>query len=82
MGYDLPAAIGACMANPGQPIICLAGDGSIMMNLQELQTISSRNLPVKVFILNNRGYVSIFQTQKNSLGFWYFIVWENLVSRQ
>jgi acetolactate synthase-1/2/3 large subunit len=65
MGYDLPAAIGACTAHPGQPIVCLAGDGSIMMNLQELQTIASRNLPVKVFILNNRGYVSIFQTQKN-----------------
>lgn len=65
MGYDLPAAIGACMAKPGYPIVCLAGDGSIMMNLQELQTIASRNLPVKVFILNNRGYVSIFQTQKN-----------------
>ena len=65
MGYDLPAAIGACMAKPGQPIVCLAGDGSIMMNVQELQTIASRNLPVKIFILNNRGYVSIFQTQKN-----------------
>ena len=65
MGYDLPAAIGACMASPGQPVVCLAGDGSIMMNLQELQTIASRNLPVKIFILNNRGYVSIFQTQKN-----------------
>jgi acetolactate synthase-1/2/3 large subunit len=65
MGYDLPAAIGACMANPGQPVVCLAGDGSIMMNLQELQTIASLMLPVKIFILNNSGYVSIFQTQKN-----------------
>ena len=65
MGYDLPAAIGACMANPGQSVVCLAGDGSIMMNLQELQTIASLRLPVKIFILNNSGYVSIFQTQKN-----------------
>jgi len=65
MGYDLPAAIGACMAKPGQPVVCLAGDGSIMMNLQELQTIASLRLPVKIFILNNSGYVSIFQTQKN-----------------
>jgi len=65
MGYDLPAAIGACMATPNRPIVCLAGDGSIMMNLQELQTIASLGLPVKIFILNNSGYVSIFQTQKS-----------------
>lgn len=65
MGYDLPAAIGACMATPHRPVVCLAGDGSIMMNLQELQTITSLGLPVKIFILNNSGYVSIFQTQKN-----------------
>lgn len=65
MGYDLPAAIGACKAAGGQPVVCLAGDGSIMMNLQELQTISGNRLPVKIFILNNKGYVSIFQTQRN-----------------
>jgi acetolactate synthase-1/2/3 large subunit len=65
MGYDLPAAIGACMAAPHRTVVCLAGDGSIMMNLQELQTITSLGLPVKIFILNNSGYVSIFQTQKN-----------------
>jgi len=65
MGYELPAAIGACKATGGQPVICLAGDGSIMMNLQELQTIVSYNLPIKVFLLNNAGYVSIFQTQRN-----------------
>jgi acetolactate synthase-1/2/3 large subunit len=64
MGYDLPAAIGALMAT-GRDVICLAGDGSIMMNLQELQTIAGNNLPVKIFILNNKGYVSIFQTQRN-----------------
>lgn len=65
MGYDLPASIGACIASNRQPIICLAGDGSIMMNIQELQTISALNLPIKIFILNNSGYVSIFQSQKN-----------------
>ena len=65
MGYDLPAAIGACIAAEKKPVVCLAGDGSIMMNLQELQTISSNRLPIKIFLLNNSGYVSIFQTQKN-----------------
>lgn len=65
MGYDLPAAIGAHKASGGQPIICLAGDGSIMMNLQELQTIAGNALPIKIFILNNSGYVSIFQTHRN-----------------
>jgi acetolactate synthase-1/2/3 large subunit len=65
MGYDLPAAIGAVKASGGQPVVCLAGDGSIMMNLQELQTIAGNRLPVKIFILNNKGYVSIFQTQRN-----------------
>lgn len=65
MGYDLPAAIGACLANNKQRTICLAGDGSIMMNLQELQTIKHYQLPIKIFILNNGGYISIQQTQKN-----------------
>lgn len=64
MGYDLPAAIGAHHAS-GKRIICLAGDGSIMMNLQELQTIAGSRLPVKIFVLNNGGYSSIVQTQKN-----------------
>jgi len=63
MGYDLPAAIGASIANPGKDIICLTGDGSIMMNIQELETISFYKLPIKIFILNNNGYISIRQTQ-------------------
>ncbi len=63
MGYDLPAAIGAAWAAPGQRIICLAGDGSIMMNLQELQSIVGQGLNIKVFLLNNAGYSSIKQTQ-------------------
>ncbi|MDE1914932.1 MAG: thiamine pyrophosphate-binding protein [Sphingomonadales bacterium] len=70
MGYDLPAALGAYYAGkgtdaPGGRIICLAGDGSIMMNLQELQTIVGGNLPVKIFVLNNDGYHSIRQSQQN-----------------
>ena len=65
MGYDLPAAIGTCIASGKEPTVCLAGDGSIMMNLQELQTMVGLQLPIKLFILNNSGYVSIFQTQRN-----------------
>ncbi len=65
MGYDLPAAIGAYHAGGGRRIICLAGDGSIMMNLQELQTIVGGKLPVKIFVLNNDGYHSIRQSQQN-----------------
>jgi acetolactate synthase I/II/III large subunit len=64
MGYDLPASIGASKALGGQSVICLAGDGSIMMNLQELQTIVGEQLPIKIFILNNNGYLSIFQSQR------------------
>ncbi len=65
MGYDLPAAVGAYFAKKPKRLICLAGDGSIMMNLQELQTIVTHKLPIKLFILNNRGYHSIRQTQHN-----------------
>jgi acetolactate synthase-1/2/3 large subunit len=64
MGYDLPAAIGAAIAKPGRRIICLAGDGSIQLNIQELQTVAQRQLPIKIFVLNNDGYLSIRQTQK------------------
>lgn len=65
MGYDLPAAIGAWYASGAKRIICLAGDGSIMMNLQELQTIVGAKLPIKIFLLNNDGYHSIRQAQHN-----------------
>lgn len=64
MGYELPATIGAYFSNPNQErVICIAGDGSIMMNLQELQTISGLGIPAQIFILNNNGYHSIRQTQ-------------------
>ncbi len=65
MGYDLPAAIGACISNGKGDTICIAGDGSIMMNLQELQTIVTNKLPVKIFLINNSGYHSIRMTQTN-----------------
>jgi acetolactate synthase I/II/III large subunit len=64
MGYDIPAAIGAAFAANGR-VICLAGDGSSMFNLQELQTIRHHKLPIKIFILNNEGYLSMRTTQKN-----------------
>ena len=65
MGYDLPAIIGAFFSNNKNDLICITGDGSIMMNLQELQTISGYKIPAKIFILNNEGYHSIRQTQHN-----------------
>jgi thiamine pyrophosphate-dependent acetolactate synthase large subunit-like protein len=73
MGYDLPAAIGAyfgAVATRGtqRRVICLAGDGSIMMNLQELQTIAQHGLPIKIFVLDNRGYLSIRTSQTNFFG--------------
>jgi acetolactate synthase I/II/III large subunit len=66
MGYDIPAAIGAAIGSGRHTdVICLAGDGSTQMNLQELQTIAHYNLPIKVFYLNNDGYISIKQTQNS-----------------
>lgn len=65
MGYGLPAAIGLCLAGERQKTICLEGDGSIMMNLQELQTIVTNKLPIKLFLINNNGYHSIRLTQNN-----------------
>ena len=65
MGYDLPASIGAALANNKKRVICVTGDGSIMMNIQELASIAYKKLPIKIFLLNNDGYHSIRQTQKN-----------------
>jgi len=65
MGYGLPAAIGLCISSERKPTICLEGDGSIMMNLQELQTIITNKLPIKIFLINNNGYHSIRLTQNN-----------------
>ncbi len=73
MGYDLPAAIGAyygALSARGQQrrVICLAGDGSIMMNIQELQTVAQHRLPIKIFVLDNSGYLSIRTSQTNFFG--------------
>ncbi len=65
MGYGLPAAIGTCLGAGNKETICLEGDGSIMMNLQELQTIITNKLPIKIFLINNSGYHSIRITQSN-----------------
>ena len=67
MGYGMPASLGAACAaeGTGRPVICLEGDGSLMMNIQELQTISSHHLPVKLFLFNNNEYCSIRQTHDN-----------------
>jgi acetolactate synthase-1/2/3 large subunit len=68
MGYDLPAAIGAAVARGGPRVVCLAGDGSLQLNIQELQTVAHHRLPVKIVVLNNGGYLSIRSTQKNFFG--------------
>ncbi len=68
MGYDLPAAIGAAFARPEKRVICVAGDGSIQMNIQELQTVVHHHLPLKIFVLNNSGYLSMRMTQSGFFG--------------
>lgn len=68
MGYDLPAAIGAWCAGHEQDIILVTGDGSIQMNLQELQTIFHHRMNIKIFMIENGGYHSIRQTQNNFFG--------------
>jgi acetolactate synthase-1/2/3 large subunit len=71
MGYDLPAAIGSATAARNGPkgrVICFAGDGSIQMNIQELQTLKTTGLNIIVIILNNSGYLSIWQTHENFFG--------------
>ena len=65
MGFDLPAAIGVSCSDNKREVIVITGDGSIMMNLQELQTIKNLNLPIKIFVINNDGYISMKQTQGN-----------------
>jgi acetolactate synthase-1/2/3 large subunit len=67
MGYALPGAIGAHYAT-GQRITCIVGDGSLMFNVQELQTISERGLPIDIYVLNNGGYLTMKHTQANHFG--------------
>lgn len=68
MGFDLPASIGACVAKNFGEVVCLAGDGSIQMNIQELQTVIHHQMPIKIIYLNNNGYISIKQTQDGFFG--------------
>jgi acetolactate synthase-1/2/3 large subunit len=65
MGYGLPAAIGACIGFGKRPTVCVESDGSLMLNLQELATLKQLNLPITLVIMNNNGYASIRNTQKN-----------------
>lgn len=65
MGYDIPAAIGACFANNKQQVITIVGDGGMQLNMQELQVIRHNRLPVKIFVFNNDGYQSIRVTQNS-----------------
>ena len=65
MGYGLPAALGVAVSDNSRRTICIDGDGSVMMNLQELATVAYNQLNLKLFILNNDGYLSIRQTQRN-----------------
>ena len=65
MGYGFPAAIGAAIARKGERVICIDGDGSFQMNIQELQTVVYHQMNLKIIIINNNGYHSIRQTQKN-----------------
>lgn len=64
MGTGLPESIGACFANGRNRTICTIGDGSLQLNLQELQTIAHHNLPIKIFVMNNDGYLAIRHTQQ------------------
>lgn len=65
MGYGLPAAVGACFAASAKRVICLEGDGSLQMNVQELQTAVHHKLDLKIFVFSNGGYLSIRTTQTN-----------------
>ena len=68
MGWGLPAAVGACVANQNKRTICISGDGGLQLNLQELATIMHNTLPIKLFVLNNNGYLTIKQTQEHGFG--------------
>nr|MCR5626571.1 thiamine pyrophosphate-binding protein [Lachnospiraceae bacterium] len=65
MGYGFPAALGASVAQKNRRVVCIDGDGSFMMNLQEMQTVAHHKMNIKTFIINNNGYHSIRQTQTN-----------------
>lgn len=66
MGFDVPACVGSCIASGGKRTVCVTGDGSVMMNIQELEVIRRRNLPVKLFITDNGGYSMIYGSQNGN----------------
>ena len=72
MGYGLPGAVGASFAKPGARIICISGDGSLQMNIQELATVVRHNLPIKILLINNHGHSMVQQTQEMWLGGHYY----------
>jgi acetolactate synthase I/II/III large subunit len=65
MGFEIPNAIGMCVASGGKEVICIAGDGGMQQNIQELAVIAGRKLPIKIFVINNSGYASISNMQNN-----------------
>ena len=65
MGFGLPHTIGACLASGGRRTVCVNGDGGFQLNIQDLETVRRLNLPIKYFILNNRGYASMRATHRN-----------------
>lgn len=68
MGYDIPSSIGSCVASGGKRTVCITGDGSIAMNIQELEVIKRLNLPIKLFVTDNSGYSMIYQSQSGNFG--------------
>lgn len=66
MGYDVPACVGSCIGSGGRRVICVTGDGSIAMNIQELEVIRRLNLPVKIFVADNSGYSMIWHSQSGN----------------
>ena len=72
MGFGLPAAMGASIGKPDMPVVCVTGDGSVQMNIQELATLTENGIPVKVFIVNN-GYLGMVRQ-------WQELFWDNRYS--
>ena len=66
MGYDVPACVGSCIGSGGRRVICVTGDGSIAMNIQELEVIRRLGLPVKIFVADNSGYSMIWHSQSGN----------------
>ena len=66
MGYDLPASIGSCIASGGKRTVCVTGDGSVVMNIQELEILKRLQLPIKIFVMDNNGYSMIYGSQNGN----------------